>query len=210
MGAITPRRHRNRGVGDTGRLAGFRAKWQDRRRRHGLDAGRHWPRADDDDSGPRVVLCRNGAQEERARHHGAVHGRDIFGFHPVGRHRLLAHLHRRRRLYRHARSNFPAWLDAQLDLPARQDHPRKPVHDLSNDLRHHHGGAGGGLGRGSNALLRISPVLRILAAAGLCADRALGLGRRLPRQPWRNRFRRRVGGASQCRQICHPTISRWR
>ena len=34
-------------------------------------------------------------------------------------------------------------------------------------------------------------VLRVLAAAGLCADRALGLGRRLPRQLRRDRFRRR-------------------
>ena len=33
-----------------------------------------------------------------------------------------------------------------------------------------------------------SIVLRVLAAAGLCADRALGLGWRLPRQLWRNRF----------------------
>ena len=90
--------------------------------------------------------------------------------------------------------------DAQLDLAVRQDHPRKPVHDLSDDLRRHHGGAGRGLGRGPHALLGIFIVLRILAAAGLCADRALGLGRRLPRQPWRDRFRRRPGGASQCRR----------
>ena len=173
---------------------------QDRRRRHRLDVRRHRPGADDDDTGPRIVLCRNGAQEERARHHGAVHGRHILGFHPVGARRLLARLHRRRRLYRHARSHFPARHDARCDFAARQDHPRKPVHDLSDDLRHHHGGAGGGLGRGSLALLGISLVLRVLAAAGLCADRALGLGRRLPRQLRRDRFRRRPGGASQCRR----------
>ena len=85
------------------------------------------------------------------------------------------------------------------DLAAGQDHPRKPVHALPDDLRHHHGGAGGGLGGGPHALLGVSAVLRLVAAAGLCADRALGLGRRLPRRLRHDRFRRRPGGASQCR-----------
>ena len=182
-------------------LAGFRANAdrQDRRRRHRLDDGRHRPGADDDDPGPGLVLCRHGAQEKRARHHGAVHGRDVPGFDPVGGRRLHPRLHRRRRLYRHARPHLPARHDAQRDLAARQDHPRKPVHDLPDDLRRHHGGAGRGLGGGSYALFGVSFVLRVLAAAGLCADRALGLGRRLPRQLRRDRFRRRPGGASQCR-----------
>ena len=115
------------------------------------------------------------------------------------------------------------------DLAAGQDDPRKPVHDLPDDLRGHHRGAGRRLGRRSSAFLGVSAVLRVLAAAGLCADRALGLGRRLPRQLRRDRFRRRPGGASQCRhrrpgrglcarhaarlwqrKSCRRTISRWR
>jgi Amt family ammonium transporter len=41
-----------------------------------------------------------------------------------------------------------------------------------------------GVGCRSSALLCVSAFLRFLAAAGLCADRALGLGRRLPRHLW--------------------------
>ena len=117
----------------------------------------------------------------------------------MGGYRLQPRLHRRRRLNRHARSHLSARHDARCDLAAGQDHPRKPVHDLSDDLRHHHGGAGRGFGRGLTALLRVSAVLHILAAAGLCADRTLGLGRRLPWHLWLDRFRRRHRGTSQCR-----------
>ena len=67
--------------------------------------------------------------------------------------------------------------------PLAKTIPESAVHDLPDDLRGHHGGAGRRLGRGSHALLGVSLVLRALADAGLCADRALGLGRRLPRQP---------------------------
>ena len=51
------------------------------RRRHRVDADLRRSRADDDDPGPRPVLRRHGAQEERRRHrhdelrdHGAGHG----------------------------------------------------------------------------------------------------------------------------------------
>ena len=126
-------------------------------------------------------------------------GRHLPGVHSVGLPRLQPCLHRRRRLHRHAGADFPARHRARYGLAAGQDHPRKPVHALPDDLRHHHGGAGGGLGGGPHALLGVSAVLRLVAAAGLCADRALGLGRRLPRRLRHDRFRRRPGGASQCR-----------
>ena len=69
-----------------------------------------------------------------------------------------------------------------VDQPARQDHPGNAVHDLPDDVRDHHGGAGRRLGRRSHALLGLRVVRGRLAARRLCADRALGLGRRLPRQ----------------------------
>ena len=50
---------------------GLCASTEDRSRRHRLDDRRDRPRADDDDPGPGAVLRRHGAQEERARHHGA-------------------------------------------------------------------------------------------------------------------------------------------
>ncbi len=52
-------------------IAGFCARRKDRRCRYRLDDRRDRPGADDDDPGPCLVLCRHGAQEERARHHGA-------------------------------------------------------------------------------------------------------------------------------------------
>ena len=60
------------GRGRLASFAGIRARrLQDRRRRHRLDDRRHRPGADDDDPRPCTVLCRHGAQEECARHHGA-------------------------------------------------------------------------------------------------------------------------------------------
>jgi ammonia channel protein AmtB len=40
--------------------------------------------------------------------------------------------------------------------PARQDHPGSAVHALPDDVRDHHGGAGGGLGRRPHAVLGLS------------------------------------------------------
>ena len=53
-----------------------------------------------------------------------------------------------------------------LDASRRwQDHSRKPVHDLPDDFRHHHGRAGRWLGRRSSAFFSVPAVLRFLAAA---------------------------------------------
>ena len=178
----------------------FARSSQDRRRRHRLDDRRHRPGADDDGAGPRAVLRRHGAQEERARHHGAVARRHVPGLAALGLHRLFARFHRRRRVDRHARPRLSLRHDGGFDFALGEDDSRGAVHDLPDDLRHHHGGAGRRLGRRPSALLGLSHLLRALAHAGLCADRALGLGRRLSRQLWRDRFRRRHRGASQCRR----------
>ena len=170
--------------------------------RHRLDAGRHRPGADDDHSGPGAVLCRHGAQEERARHHGAVVSPPPAGVAALGRRRLFARLHRRRQLSSAASGARFSLRGMALGAisPLARYHSGKPVHDLPDDLRHHHGGAGRGLGRGSHALFGLPVVLRVLADLGLCADRPLGVGRRIPRPIRHDRFRRRAGGASQCRR----------
>ena len=123
----------------------------------------------------------------------------------------------------------PARHGHERDQPARQDHPGIGVHALPDDLRGHHRGAGRRLGRRPHALLGLSLVRRRLAAAGLCADRALGVGRRLPRHRGRARFRRRhwscistpaspawspaicsARGAATAPTISRPTICRSR
>jgi hypothetical protein len=64
----------------------------------------------------------------------------------------------------------------------------------------YHGGACRGFGCRSSALLGVPVVLCVLAFAGLCTDRALGVGRRFPRYRWRDRFRRGHGGAPERRR----------
>ena len=81
----------------------------------------------------------------------------------------------------------------------RQDDPRGAVHALPDDVRDHHGGAGGRLGRRPDAVLGLSVVLGRLVRVRLYSAGALGLGRRIPRQRRRDGFRRRPGGASECR-----------
>src|ERR1044072_4929720 len=83
---------------------------------------------------------------------------------------------------------------------ARQDHPRKPVHDLPDDVRDHHGGARLRRGRGPHALLGVSAVLGAVAVRRLRAARPLGVGRRLPADLGRARLRRRHRGAHQIRR----------
>ena len=78
-----------------------------RRGRHRLDDRGHRARADDDHPGAGAVLLRHGAQEERARHHGAepaVRGA-VLG--AVGGRRLLAGVQRRRRDHRQSREGLP-------------------------------------------------------------------------------------------------------
>ena len=108
---------------------------QDRSGRHGLDDRRHRPRPDDEHSRACAVLCRHGAQEERARHDGAEPrlGRDRLD--PVGRVRLFAGVRRRRPFHRLVRSRDADRHDAGLRQCWRQDDPRSPVHALPDDIR---------------------------------------------------------------------------
>ena len=186
-----------------GGVAGFRASRgtasQDRCRRHCLDDFGDRPGADDEHPGPGAVLLRHGAQEERARHHGADAGRGRARLDSLDGDRLQPRLHRRQPGDRHIRPRPAARHGHECDQPARQDHPGIGVHALPDDVRGHHRGAGCRLGRRSHALLGLSVVRRRLAAAGLCADRALGVGRRLPRHRGRAGFRRRPGRASERR-----------
>src|SRR5439155_2923166 len=121
-----------------------------------------------------------GAQEERARHHGAEPVVHLPVLDPVGDGRLQPELHRRRGLlHRHLRAAVPARHRNGDDQPARQDHPRNAVHDLPDDLCGHHGRAGRGLGRRPHAVLRLCLVCGPVAHLCLCADRTLGVGQRL-------------------------------
>ncbi len=70
-----------------------------------------------------------------------------------------------------------------LDQPAGEDHPGSAVHALPDDLRGHHGGAGRRARSPTACGSRPSCwFCALLAAGGLCAARALGVGRRLPRR----------------------------
>ena len=112
------------------------------RGRYRLDDHGHRPRPDDDVAGARAFLFRHGAQEERARDHGAKpRGRDDL-LDPLGRGRLLARLHRRGCLHRHVRPLLPVRHGDGRREPARQDDPGSTVHALPDDLRDHHGRAG--------------------------------------------------------------------
>ena len=142
--------------------------------------------------------------------------------------RLQPDLHRRRSGARLARSDVPARHGDELGEPTRQEPPRVRFHDLPDDVRRYHGRPGGRLGGRSHAVFRVSLVRRRLAVAGLCADRALGVGRRIPCDRRRDGFRRRARRASQrrCRgprglhddqargaamapTTSRPTICRW-
>ena len=81
---------------------------EDRRGRYRLDDLGDRPRADDDDPGPGAVLLRHGAQEERARHHGAEPRLHRAVLAAVVRGRLQPELRRRRALARHVRAGVPA------------------------------------------------------------------------------------------------------
>ena len=89
--------------------------------------------------------------------------------------------------------------DRQRDRP-RQDDPRVGLHVLPAHLRHHHAGADRRRLRRAHEVLRDDVVHGPVVDPRLCADRALGVGRRLPRRLGRARFRRRHRGAHQCRR----------
>ena len=113
-------------------------------RRYRLDADLDGHRADDDHPGPRLVLRRHGAQEERRRH-----GDDELCHHLPRQHSLaLLHLQsrlpRRDAIHRRARSRVLAG-DRQRHLQgyrqsqsAGADDSRNRLLDVPADLRDHH------------------------------------------------------------------------
>ena len=116
-------------------------------RRHRLDAHISRARVDDDHPGPRPVLRRHGAQEERRRH-----GDDELCHH-LSDHDSLGGLHLQLGVpfglafHRRARSSVPAehperYLEGhRQSQSARADHSGNGLHLLPADLRHHHPGA---------------------------------------------------------------------
>ncbi len=178
--------------------------------RHGVDDHRHRPRADDDDPGPRSFLWRHGPQEERRRDDGAEfrpRGADV---RRLDGDRLFARLRRRRRhagLCRRSRQSLPV-------RPRRRQHfghdSRKRLHDLPDDLRHHHGGPHHRRLRRPHEVLEHARLHDPLVDRRLCAGLPLGLGRRLSRFGRRSRLRGRHGGAHQCRHRGPCRLSRAR
>ena len=175
------------------------AEHRNRRRGHGVDAGRDGHRADDDAAWAGALLLRHGAQKERARHHGPELRGGGCRFAPLDDLRLRPLLHRRRRLYRRLRPDLPERDHDDIRQPLREDDPRNPVYDVPDDLRDHHGCAGCRRGRGENALFRVHAVFGFVADLRLHPDRALGVGRRFPRLCGPPRLRGRHRRAYQCR-----------
>jgi hypothetical protein len=169
------------------------------RRRHRLDDRCDCAGADDDGTGSGAVLFRHGAQEERAGDNGAKPCSRGHYFNSLGRVRLFAGIRRRRPLAWHARSLVSRRHDHGRRQSGGEDDRGKPVHALPDDVRDHHRGAGGRLGRRSNAVLGLSAVFHRLVHVRLRSARPLGLGRRFPRHHGRTGFCRRPRSASQCR-----------
>ncbi len=178
--------------------ARFRARVEpDRSGRHRLDDIGDRVGADDVHPRAGAVLLRHGAQEKHSRHHGpdaAVHDALLRA---VGGGGVQPGVQRRWRDSRHAGPPGARRHRSADHEPARQNHPRSPVHDLSDDLRGHHRRAGRGLGRRPHALFRLRLVRRGLAVPGLCPARPLGVGRGMACEPRRARFRRRPCRASE-------------
>ncbi len=105
-----------------------------------------------------------------------------------------------RQLHRQPGPLLPPWHGHRLGEPAGADDPRKRLHVLPDDLRHHHPGADDRVGGGPDQVLRHHGLLRSLADLRLCAHRPYGLGRRVPGHARRARLRRRHGGAYQRRR----------
>ena len=83
---------------------------------------------------------------------------------------------------------------------AGQDHSRDGLYVLPAHLRHHHAGADRRCVRRAHEVLGHDVVHGAVVACRLCADRPLGVGRRLPGRLGRARLRRRHRGAHQCRR----------
>ena len=76
---------------------------------------------------------------------------------------------------------LPEWTVSTLSAAGRGEHPRVGLHDLPDDLRHHHAGADRRRLRRTHEVLGAAAVHRPVVARRLLPDRPLGLGRRLPR-----------------------------
>jgi hypothetical protein len=182
--------------------AGLRANQPHQHRRHGLDDRRNSAGADDDDTGPGAVLFGHGAQEERARDHGAEPCGGGSDFDPLGGVRLFAGLLRRRVLARHPRPLVSYRHDHGQRQSGRKDDSGSALHALPDDLRDHHCRAGCRLRCRPHAIFSLSPVFNRLVHVRLRSARTLDLGRRLPRLGWRARFRWRPRCASCRRSTC--------
>ena len=169
------------------------------RRRHRVDDRRHCAGADDDHTGAGAVLCRHGAQEERAGDDGAKPRSGGRYFNSMGGVRLFAGIRRRRTMDRIAGSLVSRRHDHGRRQSAGEDDSGSTVHALPDDLRDHHGGAGGGCCSRPHALLGVHSVLHRLVHLRLRAAGALGVGRRLPGRGRRDRFRRWPRGAFERR-----------
>src|SRR5215471_21542070 len=80
----------------------------DRCGRYRLDDFSDGPRADDEHTRPRTVLLRHGAEEERARHHGANSGLHVRVLDPLGSCRIHSRLWCGPVYFRSSRSNPPS------------------------------------------------------------------------------------------------------
>ena len=76
----------------------------------------------------------------------------------------------------------------------------RPVHGVSGNVRHHHGGADFRRHRRADAVFGLRGLHFPLGGAGLQPDCALGVGRRMAREDGRARFRRRHGRARERRR----------
>ncbi len=150
--------------------------------RHRLDAHLRRARADDDHPGPRPVLWRHGAQEERGRHRDDELRHHLSGHDRLRDHHLQSRLHDRLAIPRRDQSRLPARhperhleRHRQSERP-RGDDPRDRLHLLPDDLRDHHAGADRRRLRRTHEVLRHAVVHRPVGDPGLRADRALGMG----------------------------------
>lgn len=151
-------------------------------RRHRLGDGGHHSGAAHDPSGHCAVLCRNGAQEECAQHHGKRGGDRGRGEHSLAGAGLFAGVHAGQRLDRIGLARLVCRARVQRRAPQCGGQPsraapaRGGIRDVPAGLRGDHcGGAGRRLG-GTHAFRCDAGVRRAVEPAGLCADRSLGVG----------------------------------
>ena len=171
-------------TGRQGRAHGARigAVRRDQRGRYGLAHDGHRAGAVDDAARRGAVLCRHGAAQECAQHHGQRAGHRGCGERVVVRGRLLLGLHSRHGLDWRHRAHGARGFGLR---PGRGPGGRKPhrtaragggVRHVSALLRGHHGGAGGGCLCGAHALFRDAGFHQPVDAMHLRARRALGVG----------------------------------